>query len=152
MRTRPNIIGRAEQSPSPENTTNLGGLLTSPSVESDLLMLAASRSRSPFAPVAFALSDPARSTKQILLVLELARQETAMCTVAKRPTREDGEDFPCSECADINLKTGIFVVYEMARFGICIYSTLTKVGHAIGIPFACVPDEAIFNSPLRPHT
>lgn len=49
--------------------------LTSPSVESDLLMLAASRRRSPFAPVALALSDPARSTKQILLVLELIRQE-----------------------------------------------------------------------------
>lgn len=48
--------------------------LTSPSVDRDLLIFAASRNLSPLAPVAFALSDPARSTRQILLVRELRGQ------------------------------------------------------------------------------
>lgn len=63
-RTRQIVLWRRQQAVAPTQ-------LTSPSVERDLLILAASRSRSPLAPVAFALSDPARSTRQILLVREL---------------------------------------------------------------------------------
>lgn len=49
----------------------LKATLTSPSVERLLFMFAASRNRSPLAPVALARSLPARSTRQILLVREL---------------------------------------------------------------------------------
>lgn len=47
----------------------VSALMTSPSVDRDLFMLAASRSLSAVAPVLLALSLPAKSTKLILLVL-----------------------------------------------------------------------------------
>ena len=58
----------------PRKITNAEAKLTSPSVERLLLMLDASRNRSPLAPVALARSLPARSTRQILLVRELRKK------------------------------------------------------------------------------
>ena len=50
-----------------------------PSCESDLLILPASFKRSPAAPVDFCRSDPARSTRLILLVLNLLTPSAALC-------------------------------------------------------------------------
>ena len=51
-------------------------LMTSPSVVRDLLMLEPSLSLSPLAPVLLALSDPARSTREILDTLEPVTPES----------------------------------------------------------------------------
>ena len=50
--------------------------MTFPSVVNDLLMLAPSFSLVPLAPVESARSDPARSTKLILLTWKLDRKES----------------------------------------------------------------------------
>jgi hypothetical protein len=50
-----------------------------PSCESDLLILPASFNRSPAAPVDFCRSDPARSTRLILLVFNLLTPSAALC-------------------------------------------------------------------------
>lgn len=52
---------------------------THPSCDSDLLIFPASFRRSPAAPVCFCLSDPARSTRFILLVLTLLAPSAALC-------------------------------------------------------------------------
>lgn len=50
-----------------------------PSCESDLLMLPASFRRYPAAPVNFCRSDPAKSTRLILLVLNLLLRSSILC-------------------------------------------------------------------------
>lgn len=50
-----------------------------PSCESERLMFPASFKRSPAAPVCFCLSEPARSTKLILLICNRVKPSAALC-------------------------------------------------------------------------
>lgn len=52
-----------------------------PSCERDRLMFPASFKRSPAAPVNFCLSDPARSTRFILLVFKQLKPSDVLCKV-----------------------------------------------------------------------